>query len=86
MRFVSSAVLSVLLAGCGPTLAPEIVTVEIPERLKSCTAEPAVPADGVTHRELLADYWLPVRSAGRDCRATLDELVRALEADDDLGK
>ena len=79
MRFVSSLALVAFLAGCGPTLAPEIVTVEIPERLKSCEAEPVVPGDGVTHRELLADYWLPVRSAGRDCRATLDELVRALE-------
>lgn len=79
MRCASSLALVALLAGCGPTLAPEIVTVEIPERLKTCAAEPDVPADGVTHRELLADYWLPVRSAGRDCRATLDELVRALE-------
>ena len=80
MRFGISLALAALLAGCGPQLAPEIVAVEIPERLKSCAAEPAVPADGVTHRELLADYWLPLRSAGRDCRATLDELVRALEA------
>lgn len=79
MRCASSLALVALLTGCGPTLAPEIVTVEIPERLKACAAEPAVPADGVTHRELLADYWLPIRSAGRDCRATLDELVRALE-------
>ena len=79
MRFASSLALAALLAGCGPSLAPELVTVEIPERLKSCAAEPAVPAAGVTHRELLADYWLPVRSAGRDCRATLDELVKALD-------
>ena len=81
MRFASSCILAAFLAGCGPTLAPEIVTVEIPERLRTCAAEPAVPADGVTHRELLTDYWLPVRTAGRDCRATLDELVRALEAE-----
>lgn len=81
MRFASSLALVALLAGCGPSLAPELVTVEIPERLRSCEAEPAVPAAPVTHRELLADYWLPVRSAGRDCRATLDELVRALEAE-----
>lgn len=80
MRCVISFALAALLAGCGPSLAPELVTV-IPERLKSCEAEPAVPADGVTHRDLLADYWLPVRSAGRDCRATLNELVEALESD-----
>ena len=79
MRCVSSFVLAALLAGCGPQLAPEIVTVEIPERLKTCAAEPAVPAEGVTHRALTDLYWLPVRAAGRDCRATLDELVRALE-------
>lgn len=80
MRCVSSFALAVFLGGCGPQLAPEIVTVEIPERLKTCAAEPAVPAEGVTHRALTDLYWLPVRSAGRDCRATLDELVRALEA------
>ena len=81
MRCVTSLALAVLLFGCGPSLAPELVTVEIPERLKSCEAEPIVPPAPVTHRELLADYWLPLRSAGRDCRATLRELVRALEAD-----
>ena len=79
MRYGISLALAVFLAGCGPTLAPEIVTVEIPERLKTCAAEPAVPAEGVTHRALTDLYWLPVRAAGRDCRGTLDELVRALE-------
>ena len=79
MRFGTSLALAAILAGCGPSLAPELVTVEIPERLKSCEAEPIVPPAPVTHRELLADYWLPVRSAGRDCRATLQELVKALE-------
>ena len=77
MRCVSSLAVAALLAGCGPSLAPELVTVEIPERLKSCEAEPAVPAGGVTHRELLADYRLPVRSEDRDCRSTLEERVRA---------
>ncbi|WP_119168646.1 hypothetical protein [Algihabitans albus] len=81
MRFASSAALAVLLAGCSAVPAPEILPVEIPERLRSCEAEPTVPAGGVTHRQLLADYWLPVRSAGRDCRATLDEFIRALEAE-----
>lgn len=81
MRFATSVALAALLTGCSPSLAPELVTVEVPERLRSCEAEPAVPTDGATYRELLTDYWLPVRSAGRDCRATLDELVRALEAE-----
>lgn len=78
MRFASSLALAVFLAGCGPQLAPEIVTVEIEERLKSCAAEPSLPTEGVTHRGLMDAYWLPLREAGRDCRTTLDELVRAL--------
>ena len=82
MRFASSVALVALLAGCGPSLAPELVTVEIHERLKSCEAEPAFPATGVTYRELLSDYMLPLRRAGRDCRATLHELVEALSMEE----
>jgi len=65
------------LAGCTHELPA--APLPVPQSLLACTAEPAVPADGVDYRGL-SDYVLRVVDAADDCRTKLSAVAGVLQA------
>jgi hypothetical protein len=71
-RVSALSLCSALLMGCGTVPPPKEASVQIPQHLLDCTAEP-IPGTLRTDREL-ATYLLDLADAGEDCRQKLRAL------------